>query len=863
MRTLGKRICSIVVVFCIIFTIFPLPVHAATSEDKEKEITIKQYEEFINKKYYFNLLTTDGNLYYKRWVNNLENQNVFGQGLQWITSVSLDMNLSVADYTMYLSKLIAMLEKRYTESEAAQKDFDDSMALFGDLGDSIKTSSSALELTVDVVGGELFDSAKTTVKTMGLPIDVVDLGESVISDLDQLKVLTLSNITQAHKRKILESIRDSTDIQKLKIAASDMLEVMDVEYLYEYICILDNYAWDSIKIALDFADAANMSAKIKAVVSNRFPDWYNKLANSRLSKAATELLKKTGTFLSYAGAVFQGFSIGADIMKSIVGEDAELMKEALAMDDISDAFSLALKNIHSATSSGTNEEKAAKIKDFILIGTVQILTHFRGEYCHLQSTATLTINTAFQKSDYLKKFSGICDETQSLLNGILEVDPSSYLEVAWIKVYGQYGDSEIYFEYNDNGDIDLVTYYSVSESEERTKTSECKYTYDTQSRLINVQPENYPFPKAEYHYNGIGQLISYSAGEGSIVNYTLEYDTDGKLIRKTGVDITTNIITYTYDHLDRIVSQRETVNMPDGSPSVVWLTKYEYDENGRKTQTTFDDGYRKTTYQFCYDFLPFHTTVQDNTKQISLLDSMGEEVWSGTFENAQFLVNNDGILTSITSANSSGFNERCEIGYNVEVNRTVNVNESEDLPDVSEDGYDLVFNQYRSAQATNYTNCGEYISETLPLLVQWGSNFDIYYLQFDLNDDGIDELLIGGKDTASTSDSIIKFDLFTLNNNKPVRLLGEFGHRSHLYLYTDGTIKTSGSGGASSNYTYIYTFPPNALEVSLIKGYGTEMGEPFYTEADGTTHSITTDELQTLSAATDSTEMQIEWSKLE
>lgn len=862
MGKVAKRICSIVVVFCILLTMFPLSAQAATSEEKETEIIIEQYDEFINKGYYFNLLTTDGSLYYKRWVNNLEEQNVFGKGLQWITSIGLDMNLSVADYTVYLSKLIAMLEKSYMESESARKEFDDCMDQYGNLGDSIKTSASALELTVDVVGGELFDSAKKTIEALGLPIDVVSLGESVISDLDQLRVLTLANLAKSHKQKILESIRDSTDIKKLKTAASDMLEVIDLEYIYILKDILNSYAWDTFKLAWDFADAADLAVKIKSAVAEKFPAWYSKLTNSGLSKAAKELLEKTGTFLSYAGAVFQGFSIGADIMKSIVGDDAELMKEALAMDDISDAFSTALKNIHNASSRSTAEVKMTKINEFILIGTVQMLTHFRGEYCHLQSTATLTINTAFQKSDYLKKFSDICDETQDLLNGILEVDPSSYLEVAWIKGYSQYGDSEIHFKYNDNGDIELVTYYSVSESGEQTKTSECAYSYDGEGRLICIQPENYPFPKAEYHYNDKGQLISYSDGEGSIVNYTLEYDAEGQLTKKTGIDITTNITTYTYDHLGRVVLEREAVNMPDGSPPAIWLTKYEYDDVGRIQHTTFDDGYRTTTAEYCYDYLPLDITIQNNSKRVRLLDRMGGEIWSGTFENAQLLINNDGILTGITSTSGSGLYEKCEIGYNVEVKKATNVSKKEEFSDIATGGYEIVFNQYRSAQENNYTNCGEYVSETIPFLIQWGSYFDIYYSQFDLNGDGVDELLIGGKDTVSDSDSTIKFDLFTLNNNKPVRLLGGFGHRSHLYLYTDGTIGTSGSGGASSSHTYFYTLPQYAIEVSLTEGYGTEMGEPFYCGTDGNEYAITMEELQNLPSATDFSEMQIAWTKL-
>lgn len=182
----------------------------------------------------------------------------------------------------------------------------------------------------------------------------------------------------------------------------------------------------------------------------------------------------------------------------------------------------------------------------------------------------------------------------------------------------------------------------------------------------------------------------------------------------------------------------------------------------------------------------------------------------------------------------------------------------------SEKSYEVVFDQYRSAKESNYEHCGKYVSEAMLWLRGWGSDFEMYYSLLDLNNDGIDELLIGGDDLASHSDEISKFGLLTLDGNKPVFLLNNpsFGHRAHLHIFEDGTFAVSGSSGASSNHTYFYRLPQYANEVSLVKGYGTEMGEPYYCGADGNEYAITMDELQNLPSVTDFSEMHIAWTKI-
>lgn len=250
-------------------------------------------------------------------------------------------------------------------------------------------------------------------------------------------------------------------------------------------------------------------------------------------------------------------------------------------------------------------------------------------------------------------------------------ESSPTLQVSWIKEYGKYGDSEVLFEYNDAGNIKKLTYYSVDENGNKEITSESSYSYDADGHLVLVQPANWPFPKAEYRYNGEGQLISYSAGEGSTVDHDLEYNAQGQLVRMTADNgITVNVTSYTYNDAGQLISETEVVNMPDDSPSTSWGWKYEYDTQGRKSVSTFTDSYSTSVTEYCYDYAPFIITKHNDSWGVHLQDSMGEDIWSGSFSVAQFITNEEGVLIRVEDAAGSGMYSSCEIGYSVDVGRS-------------------------------------------------------------------------------------------------------------------------------------------------------------------------------------------------
>ncbi len=180
-------------------------------------------------------------------------------------------------------------------------------------------------------------------------------------------------------------------------------------------------------------------------------------------------------------------------------------------------------------------------------------------------------------------------------------------------------------------------------------------------------------------------------------------------------------------------------------------------------------------------------------------------------------------------------------------------------------GYSEVLRQYKEAESNNFQNCGEYVGSSLQTLIEWGAKFNIYYSITDLNNDGIEELLIGAEDCNYGEGGISKVDLYTLYNNMPVRIVDTYslGHRAHLAIFEDGTFAVHSSGGASTYMEQFFSLPLNSRDPTLIREFGTDMGEPYYCDEQGNRRTITLGELQRLSSMHDNPEMRISWSRLE
>ena len=105
--------------------------------------------------------------------------------------------------------------------------------------------------------------------------------------------------------------------------------------------------------------------------------------------------------------------------------------------------------------------------------------------------------------------------------------------------------------------------------------------------------------------------------------------------------------------------------------------------------------------------------------------------------------------------------------------------------------------------------------------------------------------------------------LFITKKQNLKKNTASLGHRAHLYIYPDGTFATSGSGGASTHQTVFYKLYANSSSASVIRGYGTDMGQPYYYDSDADPYPISESEYNALPLASALPQMDINWIRLQ
>ena len=201
------------------------------------------------------------------------------------------------------------------------------------------------------------------------------------------------------------------------------------------------------------------------------------------------------------------------------------------------------------------------------------------------------------------------------------------------------------------------------------------YTYEyEEDRLVKIIRDNggavMSGAEAHYTYNEAGQLVKYTTFLGA--STTLTYDAQDRLVKKNDND--THIYSdryetlYHYNALDQLVKEVYTIyNYSDGNVSYTDTWEYEYDADGRlQTSTEIKDGTR-TRWTHRYDYGPFEVRIsEENVWQLTLRDSLGTEIWQGTFREPEITTNDDGLLLSLTAKKDPPYNlTSCEITYAV------------------------------------------------------------------------------------------------------------------------------------------------------------------------------------------------------
>jgi len=391
----------------------PLFTFAADKNTFYRDTVLAHYKESFEISPYYHNLLDETRFLYKDWAATVKDKGVFTKGYLWSVQFMMGKNLNTNAYVDYLSNLLGMMEKGFSETAAAQAAYTAKLGL-GDYVDGVLSIAFS-----DVLGGR-FEDLKDAYELISDSKKLSDLGGEMITDMNQLSVVAASSVVYEQKITVLEAIRDNTSDSYLKEAAEDLIRVCDLQYIY----IFDNYATDmGMAVSkldydlLDYKTFENILPTIQDTVEDKFIPWLTDKIGEKAGDIAKGALKYAGVFIKKFGLFTCGFSIGIDIMKLIAGNQSEYYREMLAMDAISDALFPAFREVKKAADAAADPDtKFGYIQEFEAIGKMLLYTHLRGDYCNVECRFAGKEEGADEYYDYLIDNLGAYEE---VLSGIL------------------------------------------------------------------------------------------------------------------------------------------------------------------------------------------------------------------------------------------------------------------------------------------------------------------------------------------------------------------------------------------------------------------------------------------------------------
>ncbi len=189
-----------------------------------------------------------------------------------------------------------------------------------------------------------------------------------------------------------------------------------------------------------------------------------------------------------------------------------------------------------------------------------------------------------------------------------------------------------------------------------------QYSYEYDSRgnqTKKTEIKNGESLVTTYTYDALSRLSQVTEPDGTVTSYT--FDTNGNIASKTVLhpegyvftqgetslsDVTSHIVTYTYDAKNRILTETEAV---EGSSDFSGTKSYTYDDNGNLTAKTTGGDYEAKTESYIYDAFGRMTEykIGEVTKASYTYNGNGERV-SKTV---------DGVVTKLYLENGKVINE--------------------------------------------------------------------------------------------------------------------------------------------------------------------------------------------------------------
>ncbi len=489
----------------------------------------------------------------------------------------------------------------------------------------------------------------------------------------------------------------------------------------------------------------------------------------------------------------------------------------------------------------------------------EILRETSKEYGGWNGEVTYSLDFKYSKSGRLSKISGT--------EGDWGAASHAELPVEWEIAYSKNGKKSradgtersdprhIYDTYD--GDGNLIARDYLIRGGQALDIGTLSLSYDEEGRVTRQSCESskaslssggQPSSKMSYDMsvgydreNRIASIDAYDSDGKKVNGYTYEYDDEGRLTRRSRyLNGEEHSQTYAYDKSGHLASV-------DGNATHATFVT---DDDGSIISARIETDYDVQEYEIEY-VTKKTPRGQVPVNAVDLTDPTHPELYSELwvshassgptpFDEAEFLRENRRWRELHEVASSEDSSKQDSTG-------TTNASNGEK----PSNKYESVLKEYRDGLNSDTQPSYETIN-----LEAWAArdrNRDRYaYALYDLNGDGSEELLIGIEEDAPVSEGGLDvnyrlYDLFTIVNNKPTRVLdsekmGSLGYRAFCIPCENGVLVTGGSGGANYHVCEYWKMGKKANELALLCGVVVDGGSYTFTNDSGDSETLTGEE---------------------
>lgn len=315
----------------------------------------------------------------------------------WAGHALTDTKLNEEAYVEYLSRILSMHEKGFLETAKAQAEYTVKVNVGVELLDILDTtmdtalkrdSFEKLGLKVkDLCGSDTYNVLQALIKdSKELKEKVTDLNDAFQSEVSNFgEAYSLALYASLHRENIefLQAIYDNADPKenkKLKNAAEILIDASNMQFLGLILMDTGERAKNFSKLLSAQTGLPDIEACVEEVIT--YASTAGAALVAKLGGTAAARIARGITFLgSNVTLIVAGFKIGASLGRIFMGNQYEMFREMLIMDEISGVLSKAMPIYEAEYKKSQDDDgRYEAIYTLAAAGEALCYVRLRGEY---------------------------------------------------------------------------------------------------------------------------------------------------------------------------------------------------------------------------------------------------------------------------------------------------------------------------------------------------------------------------------------------------------------------------------------------------------------------------------------------------